>query len=76
MKILKTTSEVMDALGGNQAVSQLTGRTAQAVSNWRRFDSFPSNTFVAMTAALAMSGQFAPASLWGMRAAEMQAKRK
>jgi hypothetical protein len=75
MKILKTTSEVMDALGGNQAVSKLTGCTAQAVSNWRRFDSFPSNTFVAMTGALAMSGQFAPASLWGMRAADARQTR-
>lgn len=67
LKILTTTSEVMDELGGNQAVSALTNSKPSAVSNWRGFETFPSNTYVAMTAALRARGVMAPPSLWGMK---------
>lgn len=63
---LDTTSSVMDALGGNRAVSELTGRSATAVSNWRASENFPSNTYLCMTDALRASGFVAPASLWRM----------
>ena len=56
----------MDALGGNTAVAEITGRTAKAVSNWRKFSSFPSNTFVILKSALALKGHVAPDTLWGM----------
>ena len=67
MEELSTTSEVMDALGGNAAVAELTGSKTKAVWNWRGFDTFPSNTYVAMTEALLAKGKSAPASLWGMK---------
>lgn len=68
MDELSTTSEVMDALGGNVAVAELTGSSTKAVWNWRGFETFPSNTYVAMTDALVAKGKTAPASLWGMKA--------
>lgn len=67
MEELSTTSQVMDALGGNSAVAELTGSTSKAVWNWRGFDTFPSNTYVAMIEALRARGKTAPSSLWGMK---------
>lgn len=67
MDELRTTSQVMDALGGNSAVAELTGSSNKAVWNWRVSETFPSNTYVAMTAALAAIGRSAPATLWGMK---------
>lgn len=67
MDELHTTTEVMDALGGNPAVAALTHSKLTAVSNWRSFKTFPSNTYVAMIKALHRIGKTAPASLWGMR---------
>lgn len=64
---LETTSQVMDALGGNGAVEVLTSSKPSAVSNWRGFSTFPSNTYVAMIGALHAIGKTAPASLWGMK---------
>jgi hypothetical protein len=72
MEVLSTTSEVMDALGGNPAVAELTGRKPKAVSNWRAFKSFPSNTYVAMTEALRQKGKSAPAALWGMKGSDAE----
>jgi hypothetical protein len=63
---LKTTGEVMAALGGTTAVARLTNRKVTAASNWQSFDKFPANTFVVMTEALRRIGKRAPASLWGM----------
>jgi hypothetical protein len=67
MEEILTASEVMDALGGNTGVRMLTGSTANAVSNWRAFGTFPSSTYVVMLAALNARGKTAPASLWKMR---------
>jgi hypothetical protein len=67
MTELSTTSEVIIALGGNGPVAELTSSTPKAVSNWRGFETFPSNTYVAMTEALREQGKTAPASLWGMK---------
>jgi len=71
MHDLKTTSEVMDALGGNPAVAKLTGSKTKAVWNWRTFETFPSNTYAVMIAALQERGKTAPASLWGMKQPEV-----
>jgi hypothetical protein len=66
---LITTREVVAALGGTQAVANLTGRKYSAASNWvsGRDQQFPANTYVALNAALASVGKSAPASLWGMK---------
>lgn len=69
MEELSTTAEVVDALGGYLAVAEITQSKPKAVSNWPRFETFPSNTYVALTAALLAKGKTAPATLWGMKAA-------
>jgi hypothetical protein len=68
METLRTTSEVMDELGGNLAVAEITESRPKAVWNWRKSGVFPSNTYVAITEALLAKGKTAPASLWGMKA--------
>ncbi len=72
---LTTTREIMAALGGTQAVANLTGRKYSAASNWllESKGQFPPNTFVVMNAALASIGKSAPASLWGMKIPETAA---
>lgn len=67
LEILETTEQVIDALGGNGKVAELTLSKPNAVSNWRGFATFPSNTYVALTAALRTAGKSAPPSLWGMK---------
>lgn len=69
---LSTTADVMDALGGTGAVASLTGSKLSAASNWRSFETFPANTYVAMKAALDARGLTAPDSLWGMKSAVEQ----
>lgn len=66
MRELHSTSEIMDELGGTHAVAELTGRKYSAAFNWRSQDAFPSNTYVAITAALAARGIAASPRLWGM----------
>jgi hypothetical protein len=63
---LTTTSQVIDALGGNGPVTTLTEAGRGVVSNWRGWPSFPPKTYVAMSIALTNVGKSAPASLWGM----------
>jgi len=68
---LITTRAVMAALGGTHAVAKLTNRKYSAAANWLlSFDgkepAFPSNTYLAITRALAAVDKTAPASLWGM----------
>jgi hypothetical protein len=62
---LNSTSDVIDALGGIEAVARLTRRGETAPFNWRRNRLFPANTYLAMTSALTARGLFAPAWLWG-----------
>jgi hypothetical protein len=63
---LRTTKDVIEALGGTTAVAELTGRSYRAAFNWRGFQTFPANTFLKMRAALDEKGELAPPSLWGM----------
>jgi hypothetical protein len=67
MRELHTTSEIMDTLGGTQAVADLTGRKYSAAFNWRAHDAFPANTYVVLVAALAEHGFRASPKLWGMK---------
>jgi hypothetical protein len=62
---LLTTSAVITALGGSVAVAALTGRSRNAVAQWRRFKTFPANTYLTLSAALRDRGLDAPAWLWG-----------
>lgn len=66
MSELTTATEVIETLGGNPAVADITKRTPKAVSNWRSFNAFPPDTFLALTGALSERGHTAPASLWRM----------
>jgi hypothetical protein len=67
-EMLETFSDVWDALGGRQGLIGLTGAKTSTLSMWKKAESFPSNTYVAMTDALRAIGKTAPASLWGMKA--------
>jgi hypothetical protein len=65
MRELRSTIEVMDALG-NQRVAELTGRTYNAAHNWRAIGKFPANTYLALNDELRRHDLQAPPSLWGM----------
>lgn len=67
---LHTPSEIMDALGGTNAVAELTGRTYGAAFNWRSQDAFPSNTYVVLIRALEAKKLTASPKLWGMAQTE------
>jgi len=67
MITLRTASTIIDVLGGNQSVAEITASKATAVANWRYSNDFPSNTYVALQAALAERGYTAPDALWKMR---------
>lgn len=69
METLETASAIIDELGGNLAVAELfkDGR-AKTVWHWRKTNSFPSNTYLAIRDALLAKGKTAPDSLWGMKA--------
>lgn len=67
MRELSTTADVIDALGGNIAVAELTECTdSKSPSNWRSWEAFPPKTYVVMQRALAERGCTAPPSLWKM----------
>jgi hypothetical protein len=68
MRTLNSISEVIEALGGVKAVAELTGRTGSpsAVPNWRARNSFPTDTYAVMKAALRAKGASAPGELWKM----------
>jgi hypothetical protein len=62
---LVTTSDVIKVLGGTVKVAALTGRQRNAVAQWRRFKTFPANTYLVLAKALRDKGLDAPPWLWG-----------
>jgi hypothetical protein len=65
---LHTVEQVIEELGGFDAVKELTNRNGQwTVPMWKSRNKFPPNTYVAMISALHAIGKTAPASLWGMK---------
>lgn len=69
MDTFSRTGPVIDALGGTAEVARITGRTPQAVSNWRKRATFPPDTFLVLNGALTLKAKTAPATLWGMSTA-------
>jgi hypothetical protein len=64
MEPLQTTSEVIQALGGTAKVAKLTGRSMQAVSNWKDRGFFTASVYLAITDALARENMCANPALW------------
>lgn len=65
--LLTTVDEVIEALGGNIAVIVLTGRTPQAISNWRHEGRIAPYLFHLMSSRLAVLGLSADPRLWGQQ---------
>ena len=63
---LHTATEVIDALGGLNAVASMFNVGYTAAHNWKASGQFPARKYAAMAAALRERGHTAPASLWGM----------
>lgn len=73
MRTLRTTKEVVDALGGLSAVCKLTGANTKQAWNWvGRAETFPANTYVVLTTALRRRRAKAPPHLWSMVRCENQ----
>lgn len=66
MARLETVEDVIEALGGTDAVRDLADvDSAQAVHNWRARGGFPARLFHAMTLALGQRDLEADPALWG-----------
>ena len=75
MRELQTVAEVVEALGGNRAVAELTGKESDsAVANWKKRGSFPAKTYLILKPELEARNITAPDSLWGMAQAEEAAE--
>lgn len=67
MKYLRTTADVVEALG-LETLCALTEANPKQVWHWYgRAGLFPANTYVAITRALRRRGCVAPATLWPMK---------
>ncbi|MBM3553598.1 MAG: hypothetical protein FJX45_18075 [Alphaproteobacteria bacterium] len=64
-KNFTTTGDVIDALGGSDEVSRITGRGNNSVSNWRVTGKFPTSSYFLFKNALAAIGATADDALWG-----------
>lgn len=64
---IDTTVEVIDFLGGNVMVAGYLGTHPKAVANWRYFEFFPANTYLAIKTLLRRRGRSAPDELWAMK---------
>lgn len=63
---IATIDDVIDQLGGTSAVARLTGRPAQAVSNWRRRGKAPPEAYLIISRALSERGLSVPLHVLGM----------
>lgn len=61
---LKTTIEVLSALGGIHPVAALTEADWKNVEMWKRAEKFPARYFLVMWFELVRRGYSAPPSLW------------
>jgi hypothetical protein len=79
IRVLRTTSEVIDALGGNKPFAALIStpkqpRRDQHVSNYRTTGNLPADSYLIVTAALKKINCGAPPALWGI--ADPKAQRR
>lgn len=63
---LYTTTKIIEALGGAEAVGRLLNSNAKAIWNWRAHNKFPAHTYVVLRDALAAKQLKAPDHLWAM----------
>lgn len=71
-----TAAEIIERLGGINAVSALTNSDYKAVWNWKAGNWFPARTYVVLDTELRKRGLFAPAKLWGMEETEFSTSKK
>lgn len=65
---IQTIGEVIQELGGTEAVRRLTKRKGvSAVLTWKYRNKFPFATYTTIQGALQQKGKTAPNSLWGMQ---------
>jgi len=67
MKKLRTTEDVIIALGGIFKVSELTNTSVNGVYNWRAGKQFPADTYLLLKDELKDIGMDAPDTMWPMR---------
>jgi hypothetical protein len=72
---LTTVHDVIDALGGIEAVVKLTGRNAKAVYHWRALNTFPARYHDMMPKALKRLKHTAPPKLWNQIVIERSKKK-
>ncbi len=65
-KKLNNVDQVIAALGENQGLAQLTGKTTQHVSNWRKYGTLPKKFYIPLQRELTKLGYKAPPEIWGM----------
>lgn len=66
LKPLNNIDQVIKALGDNQGLAELTGKTTQHVSNWRAFGRLPRKFYIPLQRRLTRLGYKAPPEIWGM----------
>jgi len=69
MSTFRTTNDVINALGGIDAMAELTGTSVNGVYNWRAGKQFPADTYLLIRAELKAIGHDAPDHMWPMRQA-------
>ena len=58
--MLKTTDQIIDALGGTVATARICGVSSPTVSNWRMRGGIPPERYFVITAALEAAGKPSP----------------
>jgi hypothetical protein len=76
MKTLRSTADIIDALGGIEAMAELTGTSENGVYNWRSGKQFPADTYRLIKDELKEIDADAPDHLWPMRVAPKRAVRR
>ena len=76
MKTLRSTADIIDALGGIETVAELTGTSVNGVYNWRAGKQFPADTYLLIKEYLKVINATAPDHLWPMRVAPKKVARR
>lgn len=64
LRIAETVEDVIDAVGTPAALAAITGRTVQAVSNWKADGKLPAWSYYVISQHLESIGWQAPPTLW------------